>query len=213
VPTGNTSLDLEGKGVGVIGSGSSAIQIVPNILPMVSKSTQFVRSRFWITAGFAQKFAGKNGANFTYTEEQLEIMRNDPEKYLAYRKNIASDLSKGFRYVLRDSPEQQEFRAIAEQEMNQKLATKPEIAEKVGPQDFDIGCCRPSPGNGFLKALCDPKIELVFSGIDDINETGLRTKDGVHHDFDILVCATPFDASWVPHFPLIGRDRKDLREE
>lgn len=208
----DTSLSLEGKSVGVIGSGSSAVQIVPNILPKVKLLTQFVRSRFWITAGFAQKFAGKNGTNFTYTEEQREIFRNDPKKYLTYRKNIESDLNKRFRSVLRDSEEQKESREFAEGEMKGKLASKPEIAERVIPQDFGVGCRRPTPGNGFLEALCDPKTELVFNDIDEITETGVRTRDGVQHDFDILVCATGFDVSWKPHFPLIGREGKDLRD-
>nr|QFR37238.1 flavin-containing monooxygenase [Cyberlindnera americana] len=209
----DTSLDLEGKTVGIIGSGSSAVQIVPNILPKVSKLTQFVRSKFWITAGFAQKFAGKDGANFTYTKEQINVMKNDPVKYLTYRKNIESDLNQRFRSVMRDSEEQKESREYAESEMKRKLASKPEIAEKVIPQDFGVGCRRPTPGNGFLEALCDPKTELVYSDIDEINATGLRTKDGVQHDFDVLVCATGFDVSWVPYFPLIGRDGKDLRDE
>lgn len=209
----DTSLSLEGKSVGVIGSGSSAVQIVPNILPKVKSLTQFVRSRFWITAGFAQKFAGPKGANFEYTEEQLEVLRTDPQKYLTYRKNIESDLNKRFRSVLLGSKEQAESRAFAENEMKGKLATKPEIAEKVIPQDFGVGCRRPTPGNGFLEALCHEKTDLVFSDIEEITENGLRTKDGVEHKFDILICATGFDVSWVPHFPLIGRGGKDLRDE
>ncbi|EGV65316.1 hypothetical protein PSN45_002536 [Yamadazyma tenuis] len=209
----DTSLSLEGKTVGVIGSGSSAVQIIPNILPKVKSLTQFVRSRFWITAGFAQKFAGPKGANFKYSDEQIQVLQKDPKKYLTYRKNIESDLNKRFRSVLRGGKEQNEARAYAENEMKEKLASKPEIAEKVIPQDFGVGCRRPTPGNGFLEALCDEKSNLVFSDIDEINETGLRTKDGEQHDFDVLICATGFDVSWIPHFPLVGRQGKDLREE
>lgn len=208
----DTSLSLKDKTVGIIGSGSSAVQIVPNILQDVKSLKQFVRSRFWITAGFAQKFAGKDGSNFEYSEEQIEEMRSDPVKYLTYRKSIESDLNKRFRSVLRDSEEQKAARIYAEEEMKRKLSAKPEIAEKVIPQDFGVGCRRPTPGNGFLEALCDPKTTLIYNDIDEINETGLKTKDGVQHDFDILICATGFDVSWIPHFPLIGRNSKDLRE-
>lgn len=74
---------LEGKRVGVIGGGSSAVQIVPNIQPhmfpdpdsfsmeacidkkaVVGEMKCFIRSAAWITASFGQRFAGKNGANF-----------------------------------------------------------------------------------------------------------------------------------------------------
>ncbi|SCU86233.1 LADA_0D13212g1_1 [Lachancea dasiensis] len=208
----DTSLSLKGKSVGVIGSGSSAVQIVPNILDDVESITQFVRSRFWITAGFAQKFAGKNGANFEYSEEQRELLKSNPEKYLRYRKNIESDLNARFRSVIKGSPEQLAATDFAKNEMAQKLAKKPEVAEKVIPEDFGVGCRRPTPGNGFLEALCDPKTTLVYNNIEEVTENGLRTVDGIEHKFDVLICATGFDVSWIPHFPLIGRNGQDLRE-
>lgn len=56
--------DLTGKKVAVIGSGSSGVQIIPNIYSRVEKLYTWIRTPVWITAGFAQKFAGANGANF-----------------------------------------------------------------------------------------------------------------------------------------------------
>ena len=56
--------DLTGKRVAVIGAGSSGVQIVASIQEQVSKLYHWVRSPIWITAGFAQSWAGKNGANF-----------------------------------------------------------------------------------------------------------------------------------------------------
>lgn len=56
---------LKGKRVAVIGAGSSAAQVVPNILPIVEGLHCFIKSPTWITAGFAQKYAGPDGGNFT----------------------------------------------------------------------------------------------------------------------------------------------------
>lgn len=56
--------DLSGKVVAVLGSGSSAIQIVPTIQPEVKHLTTFIRSPTWVTAGFAQSKAGPGGTNF-----------------------------------------------------------------------------------------------------------------------------------------------------
>lgn len=56
--------DLRDKRVAVIGSGSSGVQTVATIYSEVSKLYTWVRSPTWITAGFAQKYAGENGANF-----------------------------------------------------------------------------------------------------------------------------------------------------
>lgn len=56
--------DLTGKKVAVIGSGSSGVQIMPNIYSRVEKLYHWIRTPVWITAGFAQRFAGEGGANF-----------------------------------------------------------------------------------------------------------------------------------------------------
>lgn len=56
--------DLRNKRVAVIGSGSSGVQTVATIEPHVSKLYTWVRNPTWITAGFAQKYAGENGGNF-----------------------------------------------------------------------------------------------------------------------------------------------------
>lgn len=57
-------LDLKGKKVAVIGSGSSGIQVVSTIQKDVKELYTWVRSPTWITDGFAQKFAGEGGGNF-----------------------------------------------------------------------------------------------------------------------------------------------------
>jgi cation diffusion facilitator CzcD-associated flavoprotein CzcO len=60
----DTSLDLKGKRVAVIGIGSSGIQIISKIASQVGQLYSWVRTPTWITAGFAQRFAGPEGANF-----------------------------------------------------------------------------------------------------------------------------------------------------
>ena len=58
------STELKGKKVAVIGIGSSGVQVIPNILEKVDHLYCWIRSPTWMTAGFAQKFAGPNGANY-----------------------------------------------------------------------------------------------------------------------------------------------------
>lgn len=58
------SADLLGQRVAVVGIGSSGVQIIPSIADKVSKLYCWVRSPTWITAGFAQKYAGPDGNNF-----------------------------------------------------------------------------------------------------------------------------------------------------
>lgn len=90
--------------------------------------------------------------------------------------------------------------------MRAKLARKPEIADIIVPKDFAVGCRRPTPGNGYLEALCEENVTVVSSTITEITPKGIRTEDGVEHEFDVIVCATGFDVSWKPHYPTIGRN-------
>ncbi|KAL3444849.1 hypothetical protein BJX65DRAFT_319736 [Aspergillus insuetus] len=207
------SIQLEGKRVGVIGSGSSAVQIVPNIQPLVSSLKCFIRSQSWVTASFGQRFAGKGGTNFKYNGKQKEILRTDPAKYLAYRKKIESELNSRFRFILNGSQEQAEARAAAERDMRTRLAKKPEIADLIVPKNFAVGCRRPTPGAGYLEALCEDNVSVVSSSIEGFTTKGIRTADGVEHEFDVIVCATGFDVSWKPSYPTIGRDGRSLSKE
>lgn len=97
----------------------------------------FIRSASWVTAGFGQRFAGKGGTNYKCmficvfcaplnlakeatrganqcvdNEKQREILRNNPEKYLAYRKKIESELNSRFRFILNGSKEQADARKV-----------------------------------------------------------------------------------------------------
>lgn len=63
--------DLSNKRVAVIGAGSSGVQIVAAIQHKVKHLYHWIRSPIWITAGFAQTWAGRNGANFRCEVSQL----------------------------------------------------------------------------------------------------------------------------------------------
>lgn len=63
----DTTLDLTGKRVAVIGTGSSGIQVTAEIADKVRQLYTWIRSPTWVTAGFAQNWAGPNGTNFECT--------------------------------------------------------------------------------------------------------------------------------------------------
>ncbi|KAI2823342.1 hypothetical protein CBS115989_1324 [Aspergillus niger] len=174
-------VELKGKRVAVIGSGSSAVQIVPTIQPNTAK--------------------------------QKTIFRYNPQKYLAYRKKIESELNCRFRFILNGSEEQANARAYAERDMRSKLASRPEIADHIVPKNFAVGCRRPTPGNGYLEALCSQNTEVVSESISEITPKGIRTADGVEHEVDVIVCATGFDVSWRPSYPTIGREARSLSKQ
>lgn len=73
-------------------------------------------------------------------------------------------------------------------------------------------CRRPTPGSGFLEALCSPKVEIVWGDIDTFNETGIKTTSGRQIDSDTIICATGFNMGFVPRFSIVGSSGLDLRE-
>jgi cation diffusion facilitator CzcD-associated flavoprotein CzcO len=131
-------VDLKGKTVALIGNGSTGVQILPAILDQVEKVYVFIRSRTWVTASFAQKFAGPNGANLFFSERQMDAWRENPEEYLAYRKEVEQELNGRFRLYLKDSIQQKEALEYSISQMKEKLAGKPDLRDKLIP-DFAVG--------------------------------------------------------------------------
>ena len=69
-----------------------------------------------------------------------------------------------------------------------------------------------TPGHGFLEALVAPNSTVVTEEIECVTPKGIRTVDGVEHSVDVIVCATGFDVSQRPAFPVVGRKGVDLRD-
>lgn len=132
---------------------------------------------------------------------------------MAYRKKIESELNSRFRFILNGSKEQAEARKAAEADMRRQLAKKPELADLIIPTNFAVGCRRPTPGAGYLEALCEDNVSVVSQSIKEITPKGIMTVDGIEHEFDVIVCATGFDVSWRPSYPTIGRESRNLVKE
>ena len=196
------TVSLKGKRVALIGAGSSGVQILPNIYDDVSHVYTWVRSRIWITAGFAQAFAGKDGANFKYTEEQHKVMQ-DPDAYLTYRKMIEGELNQRFSFIINGSQAQKDARAFSTNEMKTHLKSRPDLLERIMPTDFDVGCRRPTPGNGYLQALTASKTTAYTEQLRAITENGFLDEQGTEVPVDVIICATGFDTSYRPRFPIL----------
>ena len=203
--------DLKGKRVALVGAGSSGVQILPNVYDKVEKIYTWVRTKIWITAGFAQDFAGKDGANFVYTEEQQKLFE-DPDEYLAYCKMIEGELNQRFSFIVNGSPQQKAAREFSMNEMKSKLKHRPDLLEKIMPNDFDVGCRRPTPGNGYLECLAAKKTQVYTEQLQRITEKGFIDPDGNEQEVDVIICATGFDTSYNPRFPLIVNGEDKLEE-
>ncbi|KAM5347462.1 hypothetical protein ACJ41O_010467 [Fusarium nematophilum] len=197
------SVELEGKRVLQIGIGSSGVQVAPSIIDKVRQLYVVARSPVWVTAGFAPTYAGPEGKNFEYSSETKSRFRSDPEFYLSYCKAIESELNIRFKFLINGSEDAIRSQEYSTQEMKTKLAAKPELIDKLIPTNFGVGCRRPTPGNGFLEALCHEKTTVLTGEIQEVTPTGFVDGEGHEHEVDVVVCATGFDTSFRPQMPVI----------
>jgi cation diffusion facilitator CzcD-associated flavoprotein CzcO len=89
--------------------------------------------------------------------------------------------------------------------MKRRLRNKPELLADLVPS-FPPACRRLTPGPGYLEALADEKVDVIKSEIVKVDETGIVTSDGQHRAVDAIVCATGFDTTCTPRFPIKGRN-------
>ncbi|GMK58644.1 hypothetical protein CspeluHIS016_0600860 [Cutaneotrichosporon spelunceum] len=205
------------KRVGVIGMGASGVQIVPTLQKKAQSVTNFGRSKLWISGGWGSKMFEKlhkhkkeHGTNYFFTEEDIAGFRSD-EAYRKFRCQIEEDLGSTHELSFRGHPLQDIFATKFTETMKHKVARKPEVADALLP-DFPVGCRRLSPGPGYLEALCEDNCSLVTDKIEAFTPAGIRTADGTEHELDIIICATGFDVTLIPAFPIIGRGGVNIQE-
>lgn len=206
----DSSFDGTGKRVAVIGNGSSAIQILPQLVKNAARTTNFIRRSTYITPGLGSSVIGGQVQHY-YTDEERQQFRDDPEHLKRYRKMIQAGSNKAFDMFMKGSKAQDAARQATADMMKKQLGGKEDLAEKLTPQ-YEVGCRRATPGPGYLEAFTKDNVSLVTDRIDRIEKKGIRTADGTLHEFDAIVCATGFDVSHRPDWPLIGRHGKTLAE-
>lgn len=76
---------------------------------------------------------------------------------------------------------------------------------------WELGCRRLTPSLPYLKAIQEPNVNVIRTGIRRITEKGIETDDGETHEVDTLICATGFNTSFSSRFNIVGRNGASLR--
>lgn len=199
----NPELDLSDKRVGIIGTGSTATQIVPAIVSQVKQVVQFQRTPQWILPL----------PNDPYSEDQKQEFRTNPEIMQRQYDKLADDFNNKFASaVVGENP-----RVYARMEQLCKAnlddnVEDPVLREKLRP-DYKVGCKRLVMSDGYYDAIQRENALLVTEKIERIEPRGVRTTDGVLHECDILVYATGISAH-TPFAPMkvVGLDGLTIDE-
>jgi cation diffusion facilitator CzcD-associated flavoprotein CzcO len=192
---------LEGKRVGVIGTGASAIQIVPAIAPKVSKLNLFQRTPPWILPK----------RDLPISTREQDRFRRFPVLQEAARLAIYW-LNEAFATGFVKEPRILRFaQRFAEKHLAEKIRD-PELRAKLTPT-YAMGCKRILLSNDYYPALERENVAVVTEGIREITETGIVTNDGRSHDLDALLLCTGFQAAeQTAPFDVKGRAGIDLAE-
>ncbi|KAJ5712612.1 hypothetical protein N7493_009080 [Penicillium malachiteum] len=206
--------DYSNKRIAVIGNGSSGIQITPQMAKLPGTEViNFMRSPAWVYYRVPpSKHLGRevDDANPAYSEEEKKKF-NDPESHKEYRKAIISRTNKAFRLFLKGEQNEAAVRFGTEQ-MAEKLNYDPDLCEKLIPK-WEVGCRRVTPGPGYLEAFSQPNCNLSNSPIVKITENAVHTEDGNVFECDVVICATGFDVSHCPRYPIVGQNGLTLSEK
>ncbi|CAD6582661.1 MAG: hypothetical protein ASARMPREDX12_000998 [Alectoria sarmentosa] len=199
----NSEVELRDRKVALIGNGSSAVQILPAIQPLAEELINFVRSPNWILPDVGEK-------QRAYTLEEIDEFDRDPSSLTSKRKATEASLNSYFEVYLQNSPLQVETRSKMIDFM--KFSLRNEELEKAMIPSFSVGCRRLTPGSAYLEALGKANVRVVHQKIIEVTKNGCRWENGGESLFDVLICATGFDTSYRPRYPIIGLDNVNLQD-
>lgn len=176
------SVALDGRRVGIIGNGSSGVQIVGALADRVAHLTLFQRTAQWIMPQ----------ENPAYSEEEKENFRRHPEAMEAIYEKTSRRFIENFANVVavRDAPQIKMIGELCLAHLERSI-TDPELREKLRP-DYQAACKRLVISPNFYRAVQRPNVEVVTDPIERFEPGGLRTGDGRLHELDVAVLATGF---------------------
>jgi cation diffusion facilitator CzcD-associated flavoprotein CzcO len=185
----------------VIGTGASAIQIVPAIQPEVAAMTVFQRTPGWVLPRWDRDI----------TRAERRLLREFPVLQRALRAGQALGRDRCLHQLMHRRWLRRAAEAFARAYLRRSVED-PELRAKLMP-DFEIGCKRILITNQWYPALTAPNVSVESAPIREVRSHAIVTTDGAEHEVDAIVLATGFHVTEPPIAArLRGRDGRSLAE-
>jgi cation diffusion facilitator CzcD-associated flavoprotein CzcO len=196
------TFDYKGKKVAVVGTGASAVQIVPAIAKDVEHLTVFQRSAPWVIP--------KADRPMKEWEKKMFHILPFTQRMLRWKWYWQNELI-GTLIFTRPRANQMVQNMVLKF-INKKIKD-PVLREKLIP-DYTMGCKRITPSKEYYPALLRPNVDLVNAGINKVEGNTVFTADGKQYEADAIVLATGFKAADAPvDFVVKGRGGRILAED
>lgn len=197
----NHAHDISGRRVAVVGTGASAIQIVPAIAGQASRTLVFQRTPPWILPKKDEP----------YTDEQRQLFASQPELARRHRDELY-DMFEQATSFLRDDPVAALLTEVANSYRERKVAD-PVLRARLQP-DYPIGCKRTLVTSAFYPALQRDDVDLITAPIARLTTSGIRTADGIDWPCDTIVWSTGFRAAeYLYGIKVTGTAGRDLHRQ
>lgn len=195
------AVDLRDARVAVLGTGSTASQLVPEVAKFARKVYSVQRSPTWILPK----------PDRPYTDREKWVFAHVPLAKKIYRTRLWLRSESNISVIENGSDKTQEFRGIALRVLEATVPDE-ELRRKLTP-DHPFGCKRLVFATDYLQALTQPHVEVVSSPARSLRARSLVTDDGTELDVDVVLCATGYAAAdYLGQIDVVGEGGVTLRE-
>ena len=196
------SVPLDGARVGIVGTGSTAVQIVSAIVTRVARLVLFQRTAQWIMPQENPAYSDEEQSSFRADAGHLGELHAHLSQLFGVFANAVVDAS---------SPEMKMIEDACLTNLEEHVHD-PELRERLRPT-YKAACKRLVMSPDFYDAIQQPNAALVTEAIERVEPAGVRTRDGRLHELDVLVLATGFKAdAFMRPMEIVGRDGVKLSE-
>ncbi len=196
------ALPLEGRRIGVVGTGSSAIQVIPELAKVAGHLDVFQRTPAWVLPHLNRRTSPLERALFRRIPLLQRLDRGFITAYMELTNLVMTRRPGAMRGAEK----------LAAWHLRRQLPDNPELHAALTP-DYRLGCKRITLSNHYLRSFAKEHVELVTDGITHATERGLVTRDGTEHALDVLVLGTGFQVTEMPAAArVVGRDGRTLQE-
>lgn len=196
------TLDVTGKRVGIIGNGSTGVQIVSAIASQTAQVVHFQRTPQWIMPVDNRRYTPEEKAAFRSDIKKIDEIRFG-EPYLSAVRSFTNGI------VDAQSPEMADVQEAVRANLEQSVAD-PVLREKLRP-NYRAACKRLIMSPDYYQVVQRENVDIVVSAIDRIEAGAVRTKDEQRYGLDVLVLATGFRADrFIRPAQVIGANGRAL---